>query len=396
MVRQDITINVSASGTVQPITPVNISPKQAGRLVHLYVDQGSRVKAGQVLAQMDDGDLRGQLMQAQGNLAAAQANLRKLKAGNRPQAIQQAAQNLQQAQDQLIAARSTYESNSQLYKSGAISRNDYDISLSQYKAAQANIGALEQALSLQQAGYLPDDIDAARAQVQQAQGSLETIQTQLNDTVIRAPFAGMVTQKYADVGAFVTPTTSASATTSATSSSILSLADDLEALVSVSESDIRNIHTGQPVELQVDAYPGVTFKGEVRLVAPEAVVVQNVTSFQVRIKILDDEKHQLKSGMNLTASFLVGEHKGALLVPTTAVVSQANGAGVYLQQGQGDPAIQPITIGATVGTQTEVLSGLKEGDRVFITFPGQRQPNGQPVKPPAFGGGSGRPAHQRS
>lgn len=381
VVRQDVTIQVSAAGSIKPMTPVNISPKQPGRLAKLYVDQGDRVRVGQILARMDDSNLKGQLLQTQGSLAAAKANLLKLQAGNRPQEIQQAEQNLQEAKAQMIAIRSTYQSNAQLYTGGAISLNALDASRSQYQAAQARINALQQQLSLLQAGSRPEDIAAARAQVMQARGVLQTIQTQINDAVIRAPFSGMITQKYADVGAFVTPTTSASATSSATSSSILALANDLEAVANVSETDVGAIYVGQPVELRVDAYPGRIFRGRVRLIAPESVVVQNVTSFQVRIKILNDSKNQLKSGMNLTATFLVGQHKGTLLIPTPAIVSQAEGTGVYLLQPKGQSVFQPIKVGATAGTQTEVLSGLKEGNRVFITFPGRRKPNDQPVKP---------------
>jgi HlyD family secretion protein len=389
VVRQDLTIKVAASGTVHPISPVNISPKQPGRLVSLSVDQGDRVIAGQVLARMDDTNLQGQLLQARGNLAEAQANLRQLQAGNRPQDIQQAQDNLREAQAQITALRSTYESNRALYNSGAISRNELDSSQSAYEAAQARIQSLQQQLSLVQAGARQEEIDAAQARVMQAQGALLTIQTQLNDMVIKAPFTGIITQKYADVGAFVTPTTSASATSSATSSSIVALASDLEAVANVAETDVNRIYAGQIVNLQVDAYPDRTFRGEVRLVAPESVVVQNVTSFQVRIKILDDPNHLLKSGMNLTASFLVGHHDNALVIPTTAIVSQAEGMGVYWLDSSGATAFQPIQVGATLDNETEVLSGLTEGDRVFITFPGQRQPNDKPVKPTTFSPGSG-------
>jgi HlyD family secretion protein len=389
--RQDVTIKVSAAGTVKPMTPINISPKQSGQLAKLYVDQGSRVKAGQLLARMDDTNLQGQLLQAQGNLAAAEANLRKLKAGNRPQEIQQAERNLQEAQAQIIASRSTYESNVQLFANGAISRNALDTSRSAYEANQAHINSLQQQYSLMRVGSRPEDIDAGSAQVMQARGALETIQTQIKDTFIRAPFAGIITQKYADAGAFVTPTTSASATTSATSSSILALANSLEAFINVSESDVRNIYPGQSVELRVDAYPGRIFKGKVRLVAPESVVSQNVTSFQVRVQILDDPKNELKSGMNLTANFLVGQRKAALLIPTPAVVSEAQGTGVYLLQGKSKPVFRPIRVGATVGTQTEVLSGLTAEDRVFITSPGKRKPNDKPPKSSPFSTSGGRP-----
>jgi HlyD family secretion protein len=88
--------------------------------------------------------------------------------------------------------------------------------------------------------------------------------------------------------------------------------------------------------------------------------------------------------MNLTASFLVRQKADALLIPTTAIISQAEGTGVYLLGANDQAEFQPIQVGATMGTQTEVLEGLAEGDRVFITFPGQRKPNDKPVKPPTF------------
>ncbi|UFP95351.1 HlyD family secretion protein [Gloeobacter morelensis] len=391
VVREDVILSVSAAGIVKPLTPVNISPKQPGRLAALYVDQGQVVKKGQILARMDNTDLQGQLLQAKGTLAAAQANLRKLQAGNRTQEIRQAEQNLRDAEAQLIGARSTYESNAQLFASGAVSRNALDVSRSQYESLQARIGALRQQADLSKAGFRPEDIDTARAQVLQAEGALKTIQTQVNDTAIRAPFAGVITQKFANPGSFVTPTTSASATSSATSSSILAMAGELEAVASVAESDVRNIYPGQSVALRVDAYPGRSFKGQVRLVAPEAVVVQNVTSFEVRVRITDPDRRLLKSGMNLTAVFRVGERKDALLIPTTAVVSEAGRNGVYLPGGA-KPRFKPIEIGATVGSQTQVIGGLAEGDRVYITFPGGRKPNDRPVSnsSPLGGPGAGR------
>ncbi len=379
VVQRDITVNVSAAGTVKSLTPVNISPKQAGRLAALYVQQGAWVKAGQLLARMDNSNLQGQRLQAFGSLQSAQANLHKLQAGNRPQEIQQASDNLRQAQASLIASKANYESNLQLYKLGAVSRNTLASNRSQYESDLAHISSLQQQLNLSRQGYRKEDIESAQAQVTQAQGNLKTIEAQIADTLIRAPFSGLVTQKFASPGAFVTPTTSASATSSATSSSILAMAGELEAVVAVAESDIRNIHKGQTVALQVDAYPDRNFRGQVRLIAPESVVTQNVTSFEVRVKILDDKQKLLKSGMNLNANFLVGTHKGALLIPTTAIVSTASGASVNIQSANGSLS-KSIVTGATIDTQTEVLQGLEANDRVFITLAKQRQPNGIPVE----------------
>jgi HlyD family secretion protein len=275
----------------------------------------------------------------------------------------------------LLSIAAVYRSNQKLYAAGAVSHNDYTASLGLYLSTQSHIRSL-------------------RAQVAAARGDLETAQAALNDTVIRAPFSGVITQKYANVGAFVTPTTSASATTSATSSSILALASPLEAVASVSEIDEPSIYKGQSVEIRVDAYPDRVVHGTVRLIAPESVVVQNVTSFEVRIAIAAADRPKLRSGMNITANFLVGKHKDALLIPTPAIVSQKEGTGVYLLGKGQRPVFHPIKVGSTVGTMTEVLAGLREGERIFITFPGARKPNGKPVtssSPLAQPGGGGRP-----
>ncbi len=130
----------------------------------------------------------------------------------------------------------------------------------------------------------------------------------------------------------------------------------------------------------MDAYPGRTFHGRVRLIAPESVVVQNVTSFQVRIRLEDPDRSKLLSGMNFTAGFLVGRHPSALLIPTAAIVSQERGTGAYVLGANRQPVFRSIRVGATVGTLSEVLSGLREGERIFTTFPGRRRPNNKPVR----------------
>ena len=377
--RSDLVLKVTAAGSIRPTTPVNISPKQPGRVTSLAVDQGDRVSAGQILARMDDSNLRGTWLRAKGTVAAAEANLQILQAGNRPQEIEAARRNLQAAVADQIAIGSSYRSNQQLYGSGAIAQVTFDASRSAFLASQARVGALQAQLNLVQAGARSEDIAAARAQLLQAQGDLASVQAQLEDTVIRAPFAGVITQKYADVGAFVTPTTSASATSSATSSSILALASELEAVANVAEMDVGEIRPGQKVELQVDAFPGELFRGTVRLVAPEAVVEANVTSFQVRIGLSPQASNKLRSGMNLTANVLVGQRANALMIPTTSIVSESGGTGVLLLGADQQPVSRAVTVGTTLGARTEVLEGLKQGDRVYVSAPGQRRPNSRPV-----------------
>ncbi len=439
--RSSLPITIAANGTVQPAQSVNVSPKTAGVLKELLVKEGDRVKAGQVLARMDDSNLQGPLTQAQAGLASAQASLQKLEAGNRPQDIAQAQAQLNAAQanlDKLVAgnrpqdiaqaqaglasaqanlqqAQQNYNQNQRLFASGALSQRDFDTSKTTYEtaraqvaqanqalnlqqsgsrsediaAARAQVEQLKQALNLQQSGSRPEDIAAARAQVTNAEGALKTVQTQLDDTLIRAPFDGTVTKKFADPGSFVTPTTSGSAVSSATSSSILSLASINQVVAKVAETSIPKVKVGQRVTIQADAFPGKSFSGKVIQVATQSTVDQNVTNFEVKTSI-EDSQNQLQSGMNVNVKFDVGSLDNALVIPTVAIVRQDQGTGVYVAGHDQNrrPKFQPITTGSSVEDKTEVLSGLNEGDRVLISFPqGERPASRTPSVFPGVGGG---------
>lgn len=239
--------------------------------------------------------------------------------------------------------------------------------------AEAAVAEARQALQQAVIGSRPEDIAAAEATLMEAQGRLRAVEVQLNDTIIRAPFSGTITQKFASEGAFVTPTTSASSTTSATSTSIVAIARGLEVLAQVPEVDISKIRPGQTVEINADAYPDQIFKGRVRLISPEAVVEQSVTSFQVRVDILTG-LDQLRSGMNADLTFLGNQQENALVVPTVAIATEKGQTGVYIPGKNNKPEFQPVTIGSSFQDQTQVLSGIEPGQAVFINFPDKLKP----------------------
>jgi len=379
---QDVTARITASGTIVPVQTVNLSPKSAGRLAQLLVEQGDRVQASQVIARMESQDLEAERDRALADLAQAEANLSLVQAGTRPELIDQAQAGVGQAKGRVMDAETRLnlavqraQRNEGLYREGAISRDRYDEVLNEERSARANLeqaqaqldNALQQ-LAQQRNGPRSQEIEQAQAQVASAQARLKGVETQLEDTVIRAPFSGIITQKYAQVGAFVTPTTSASSTTSATSTSIVALANGLEVLAKVPEADISQVKPGQQVEIKADSYPDQVFKGTVRLVAPEAVVEQNVTSFQVRITIATG-KDKLRSGMNTDLIFLGQTLKQALIVPTVAIVTNKGQTGVLIPDTKQKPKFQPVTIGSTIGNQTQILEGIEAGAPVFVELP---------------------------
>lgn len=468
---KDLTVKITASGVVQPVRRVNLSPKTQGRLAELYVEQGDRVQAGEIVARMESGDIQAQLMQAEARLDRAQANLEKLQTGSRPEAIDQARARLNQVQanlaqlqagsrpeeiaqaearlreakarlkdaqsgsvnDEIEQAQARIQANQAelelaservrryqgLKTEGAISQDRLDEYLrdqrrlqalqdevekrleqlqqsqrSQIQQLQANVEQERQALTQLENGTRSEEIARAQAEVAEAESKLNELlngtrseeiataqaevdeavgqvkfyQVQLEDTKVRAPFSGIITQRYAVEGAFVTPATSASDATSATSTSIVALAKDLEVLAKIPEADIAQIKPNQPVEIIADSYPDQVFKGRVNIIAPEAVKERDVTLFQARI-LIETGKDQLQSGMNVDLRFIGEKLKQALVVPTVAIVTNKGQSGVLLPDENNKPEFHPVTIGSQMGNQIQVLKGLQPGERVFIELP---------------------------
>lgn len=398
-------MNVVATGAMRPYREVKISPKQTGLLSALYVKQGDLVKTGQIIAQMDDSNLVGQVEAARGAYLASLDNAKKLETGNRPQevaaarfqelrsekAVLQAERNISRLEaqvqaltatvkrDQAFAARQTM-----LAKAGAVSdqasidaQTAAEVSKAQLDAAKREkdqseiaaeqsreeLNAVRQQHSLMKSGFRKEEVAASGHNAMQAKGQLMHMESLLADTKVRAPFDGIVTQKYADVGAIVTPTTSA-ATTSATSSSIVALASKLEMVAQVSESNIAKIKPGQEVEITATSYPSKTFKGTVTQVAPAAIVTQNVTTFEVHVDVSDPAR-ELLSGMNVNAKFAVGSMKNALIVPQVCVLSRRGQTGVYVPDKNGEPEFRPVKTGPTSGRDIVIVSGLSENEKLF-------------------------------
>ncbi|MFM7218942.1 MAG: efflux RND transporter periplasmic adaptor subunit [Nodosilinea sp.] len=379
---EPLTVRMSASGRVKPTQTVNLSPENAGIVEELYVEQGDRVNQGQLIARMGSQDIRAQIAQNRAVVAEAEANLQLTRQGPRPEEIAQATAMVEAAQAQVLDAQSRLElargelgRNQTLFERGAISRTTLDNVEREQRAAMAT---LEQAQArqreaqsrLQDLQNLPEPAAVAQAQARldQAQAQLQASQVRLAENQIRAPFTGIVTQKFATAGAFVTPTTSASELSSATSTAIIALAQDLEVLAEVPEANINLVELGQPVEVVADAFPEETFVGRVTLIAPEAIERQNVTLFQVRIA-LDSGKTRLRSNMTVTVAFIGDQLAEALVVPTVAVVTQGGQTGVLVPESGNNLAFQPVTLGPQVGEKIQILSGLQAGDRVFIDLP---------------------------
>ena len=417
---EDLNVKIQASGRVEPIKSVNVSPKAAGRLIELLVEQGDRVKAGQTLAIMENNELAVQTSQAQAELkqnratlaegkaeinaeiAQAQARLRQLEAKlkqveNRiPRDIEQTKAQINGARSRLKLVEQRVERNEYLLKQGAISEDAFDEISDNAQAARSNINELRQRLEqLQTTGgaeveqikaeineakvalqqkqvTAPDEIAALEASLEQSQASLKQSEIQYEDSIVKAPFDGIVTQRYAVEGAYVAPSTSGSSTASASANSILALAQGLEIIAKVPELDVGQLQPGQKVEIVADAYPDRKFTGEIKRIAPEAVIEENVTSFEVRVKLLTG-RDTLRSKMNVDVTFIGKELSNSLVVPTVAIFTEDGEQGVMVLGEDNRPVFQPVKVGLYLGDRTQILSGVEANQEIFIDLPESRR-----------------------
>lgn len=418
--REDLNLEIEASGRVEPIKSVNVSPKEPARLTKLLVEQGDRVVVGQTLAVMENKELEVQTSQAQADTKQNRASLAEGKAKvtaeiaqaearlNQSQAkLQQAQyripQDIKQTQAQINASNSRLrlaqeriKRNKYLLRQGAISQDAFDEVVDNYENAQSGINELRQRLEQlestsgseieqlksevreakialeQRQTTAPDEVAVMEASLAKAQASLKQSEIQYDDSLVKAPFSGIVTQRYAVEGAFVAPSTSGSSTASASANSILALAQGLEIIAKVPELDIGQLEPGQKVKIVADAYPEREFTGEIKRIAPEAVIEEDVTSFEVRVKLLTGEDI-LRSKMNVDVTFIGKELKDSLVVPTVAIFTENGQQGVMIPDAADKPKFQPVKVGLYLGDKTQILEGVQADQKVFIDLPENRR-----------------------
>jgi HlyD family secretion protein len=262
--RQDIVVDVEATGIIAPVNAVEVRSKASGQIIKMPVELGSKVKPGDLLVQIDPRDAQNRYDQAVAAREASEANLE--------------------------VTKSQFDRATQLANEGVITAPE----LEGAKLAYAN----------------------AKSQLATARTNLDIAKVALEDVTIRAPVAGVVIQKLVSIGQVIS-----SATNSPSGGTILLQMADLSHVrdsTLVGESDIGRVRSGLTASVRVDAYPNRVFNGTVDKIAPQATVEQSVTMFPVLINI-ENQDGALMPGMNSDVSVLVSRADGALAIPNDAI-----------------------------------------------------------------------------
>lgn len=319
---------LTASGYVVAQRKAAVASKATGRLVSLGVVEGDKVKKGQIIAQIEDADVKASLAQAKATLEVNQAELKD--------------------------AERTLQRQKELLEKGLTSQAEFDAAQARYQRVVASI-------------------EAAKAAVQAAAVALE-------NTRIRAPFDGTVLTKNADVGEMVAPLAASVSSRSA----VVTIADmqSLEVEADVSESNIERISERQPCEITLDAYPEARYQGYVSKIVPTADRAKATVMVKLGFKSYDSKVLPEMSAkvLFLTKSARVSEQpaKPVLMVPSTAVASR-NGRTVVFTVRDGKAAAAPVSVGAESGSFVEIKEGITVGERV-INPVDERINNGTKVK----------------
>jgi RND family efflux transporter MFP subunit len=331
---------LNASGYVVPQRKSALASKVTGRLIWLGVEEGNQVKKDQVVARLESQDVAAAKDQAAANVKAARSNL-------------------EQAKAELRDATNTNNRNKELLSKGVIAQAIYDTVLARYEKAVAAT-------------------EAAEATVEASLAALDGANISLEYTLIRAPFAGVVLTKNADIGDIVTPIGAAANAKSA----VITIADmdSLQVEVDVSESNIQKITIDQPCEIQLDALPEQRFRGVIHMIVPTAD--RSKATVTVKVRFLDKDSRILPE-MSAKVAFLSRpatpeEQRPRTAISQSAIVSRKGKESVFLIQGN-RAAETPVRLGAKIGDMVEVLDGVKAGDKVVLN-PSERLKNGSKIK----------------
>jgi len=321
---------LNASGYIVAQRKAAVASKMTGRLVALNVEEGSKVKKGQIIAQMESADVSAAKDQAAANLNTVRANLEQVKADR----------------DNLEKDHARYQ---RLAEGGYVAQSEYDALNTRYKRAI-------------------EGVKAAEAAAMAAAASLTGAKANLDYTLIRAPFDGVVLTKNADVGDIVTPLGAAATAKAA----VVTIADmsSLQVEVDVSETSIASIRVGQPCDIQLDALADMRFRGEVHAIVP--TVDRTKATVLVKVRFLDKDPRMLPD-MSAKVSFLSRnlkpeELKPRIAVSQSALINRGDQNIVFLLRGNHVQQTS-LQLGEKLGEMMEIKAGLKPGDRVVINPP---------------------------
>jgi len=330
---------IRVSGTLTPQEDAEVAAEIAGRVIATPVERGSLVRANDQLIQILATEVEAQAREAQANAAQIEARLG-LEGGTAFDV--ERVPEVANARAAYQLAKNEFGRAERLYQDKLLSQSDFDQRSAQLEASQRQYDVAKNGAAQQYQALM-----GARARVTVAQKALA-------DTVVRAPFAGAVGERFVSVGDYVTR--------GAKVASVVRI-DPLRVELTVPEQYVSAVAAGRAVTFEVDAYPGETFSGQVRYVSPSVTASTRALTLEA---IVPNANGRLKPGFFATAQIEEAQHRPGILVPSAAIRTTAGTARVFVIDG--DRVEERIVMtGQVVADRVEIASGVKAGERVATT-----------------------------
>jgi HlyD family secretion protein len=358
---------LTATGYIVAAHKIEVASKVVGRVAWIGVEKGDKVKAGQVLVRLEDDEYRAQLLQEQGQLTNLQAKLEELQNGSRPEEIAKARADTEQAKADLANARVSLDRTKQLVSEGVLAKQSLDDAQAKYDGDLAKVASLERTQDLAVLGPRKEEIAQVRGQIEQARGALEYAQTQLDNTIIKAPVTGTILDRNVEKGEFVT---NGFVGDKGAKGYLVTMADlnDLRVELDISQNDFPKLGPRQKGTITTDAYPDRKYQGTIEEVSPEADRAKATVQVKVRVQNPDE---YLRPDMNATVSFYndvkaeaPSETRRVVVIPQGAV---QNGSVFVVVNGRARK--RAVTTGGASEKGVLVESGLIGGEDLIVSPP---------------------------
>jgi HlyD family secretion protein len=352
--RGDIARSVVATGKIQPLAKVEVKSKASGIVKSVLVHYSDWVKQGQVLLELDKEDLQARVREARAALMAAQAGGEAALATYERNKVEAEGPDLPFLKSSLDRAR-------QLRSQGLIAPALFEDADRAYQLALN-----KQLTAVRNVSVSRADIARAKAQVAQAQATLDRADEDLRNSTIVSPMDGIVLSRDVEVGDAV----SSILVLGSQATRLLTLGDvsDVYVLGKVDEADIGKVYLGQPARIVVESFKDKKFFGKVTKISPLGVEKDNVTTFEVRVSIRNPGG-ELKANMSANAEIILEEKKNVLLVPESAIVyDKQRNAMLEVPDPNTEKGRRQVSarLGISNGVKTELVSGAKAGDKVIL------------------------------
>jgi HlyD family secretion protein len=351
---------------------VKIGARATGTVEKMLVKVGDRVAKGELVARIDNRELRAQLAEAEASLASARAELQRVEKVY-PLQIAEAQANLAAARSQGDYLSDNARRLEQLLQEGFVSRDEADNARQKADAQNAQVKAAQTTVERLQGEFAATRKKAALA-VDQAQAGAEALRVRISYTTIYSPLGGVVSQVTAQEGETIVAGLQVA--------NLITVLDTarLEMWVYVDETDVGQVKSGQAVEFRVDAYPGKTFNGTIKTIYPEPEIRDNIVYYQALVAISPEQAEVLRPEMTTQVQIVVAQKEDVLLIPNTALKWVDDQQLIFVQVPDGTVRRVKPQLGLSGLTHSEVTAGLKEGDLVAteISLPGQKPAKARP------------------